>query len=119
MDSHYYLTPDSIATKNKHFYPFKQSRFLLQGAQFPSVPGNYLLPMNEGKFRITVDQRVVMQTTCNGHEYKHPNAYIRDLSGAFTVDLGWYTALVVELKSESYVFTKAPILHGRTPTVSL
>lgn len=64
-----------------------------QGAVFPTIPGKYIFPQNEGHVIITSDQRVNMKTTMNGAAYisGNPQPHPDTWNGQFKFDLGFMT----------------------------
>lgn len=51
----------------------KDAMIYAQGSVFPTVPGRYPLPHNEGHYIITSEQKVIMHTNKNGNPYYHYN----------------------------------------------
>jgi len=65
-----------------------------QGCVFPTVPGTYEFPFNEGHYTITSNQQVVMHTRKNGAPYVHANIqpHPEIWSGQARMDLAYVTA---------------------------
>lgn len=58
------------------------------GANFPDVPGKYLLPFREGSFVIQ-NGRVMMTTRGSSVSYEHPLVHFQEPTKV--IDFGWYT----------------------------
>lgn len=62
----------SKALRTTKFYA-TDALIYAQGTVFPTVPGRYPLPHNEGHFIVTSEQKVIMHTNKNGNPYCHYN----------------------------------------------
>jgi hypothetical protein len=65
--------PDVLLNLSTCVWYAERAMIYAQGSVFPTVPGRYPLPHNEGHFIITSDQHVIMYTSKNGSPYYHPN----------------------------------------------
>jgi len=82
FDSNYYLG-------NIHKGDLTNGMLLIRTQHFPSAPGDYRLPWNEGTFIIS-NGKVCMNTIGSGKNYEHPLVFT-DLAGMTVESTGFYS----------------------------
>lgn len=117
-DCHYYLQARNEEERQEMFWN-SDAWFSVQGAQFTTVPGEYYLPMREGKFRIGWDQTVTLTANMNWGCYQHPNGQLKHRSGGAALALGWVDYFYINLPYDKYEFVHAPKFNFATQAISV
>jgi len=81
-DVHYYLHGWEPTNQKE------QDWYTALGGNFSHIPGEYILPFNEGFYIVTGTGEIKMKTRGSGLYYTHPHVALRNISELMS--FGWY-----------------------------